>query len=442
MNLTTRILISTALLALALPTGARAVEATEASQTSKSQPLQVDDLRRFASVFREVQASFVEPVSNKQLIDAAIFGLLSQLDPHSAYLSREQLSAFSDDAGGAYGGLGVEVQIQNGALHIVAPIDDSPATRAGLRSGDVITQIDDLVLDGAAVFQGADLLKGEIGSAVRLSVERAGVPPFEVQLMREVITLKSARAEILPGNLAGNMAWLRISAFQTDTAGSASAALKRLSQKRPLAGVVLDLRNNPGGLLAASVALSDLFLESGKIVETKGRQKSAALNFSATPGDILNGAPIVVLINAGTASAAEIVAGALKDNHRALIVGQASFGKGSVQSILPLENGDGVKLTTARYYTPNGSSIQNQGILPDVPLRELELRRAAPGLRPVKEANLANHLGNNQAEASSEPAPLNNQQVDILEADYALSEAFNMLRALALNHHSTGSSKR
>lgn len=438
MTPSTRILISAALTALACGLTASAVESTKSEQSPQSQPIQVDDLRRFAAVFREVQASFVEPVSNKQLIDAAIFGLLSQLDPHSAYLSREQLSAFSDNAGGAYGGLGVEVQIQNGALRIVAPMDESPAMRAGLRSGDVITQIDDLVLDGASVFQGADLLKGELGSAVRLSVERAGVPPFEVELTREVIKFKSARAEILPGNTA----WLRISAFQTDTAGSASAALKRLSQKRPLAGVVLDLRNNPGGLLAASVALSDLFLESGKIVETKGRQKSAELNFSATPGDILNGAPMVVLINAGTASAAEIVAGALKDNHRALIVGQASFGKGSVQSILPLENGDGVKLTTARYYTPNGSSIQNQGILPDVPLRELELRRVEPGLRPVKEANLPNHLGNHQTEASTPPAPLNNQQVDMLEADYALSEAVNMLRALALNRHSTAPSKR
>lgn len=442
MNLTARFLYSATLIALTAPMAARAVEVSEAIKPTETQPLQVDDLRRFAAVFREVQASFVEPVSNKQLMDAAIFGLLSQLDPHSAYLSREQLSAFSDDAQSAYGGLGVEVEIREGALRIVAPIDDSPALRAGLRSGDVITQIDDLVLDGASVFQGADLLKGEIGTAVRLSLQRAGVPPFEVQLTREVITFKSARAEILPGN----MAWLRVSAFQADTAASAAAALQRLSAKRPLAGVVLDLRNNPGGLLAASVSLSDLFLDSGKIVDTKGRQKSAALNFSATPGDVLAGAPMVVLINAGTASAAEIVAGALKDNHRALIVGQASFGKGSVQSILPLENGDGVKLTTARYYTPNGSSIQNQGILPDVPLREFELRPVDPGLRPIKEANLANHLANNLASSSdnnqAQPSVVNSRQIDLLEADYALSEALNMLRALALSRHSAVPSKR
>lgn len=393
-----------------------------AAAAPEPQTLSVEDLRRFASVFREVQNSFVEPVSDQALMQAAIRGLLSSLDPHSAYLAKADLESFSDDAAGNYGGLGLEVQVREGALQIVSPIDESPAARAGLKPGDVITRIDGKVLDGAHVYDGVEMLRGAPGSEIELTVQRASDAPFAVKLKRELIQIKSVRSETLPGGLG----LVRISAFQTDTVNSTEAALRKLTAKQALRGLVLDLRSNPGGLLGAAVGVSDLFLESGRIVETKGRQATANLSFDARKGDLLKGAPIVVLIDAGTASASEIVAGALQDHQRALIVGQASFGKGSVQSILPLDNGDGIKLTTARYYTPNGRSIQAAGINPDVPLAAGEFARSSGTLRPVSEADLPGHL----AAAEQDAVEASSASSDLTK-DYAVYEAVNILRAIA-----------
>ena len=405
---------------IALNAALSLASAPVAPEAASSQ-VSVEELSRFAEVFREVQTSFVEPVSDHELMEAAIQGLLTRLDPHSEYLVRKDLEDFSEQTAGVYGGLGVEVQVISGELKIVSPMDDTPASRAGLKSGDVISRIDGTVIEGQAAFTGVEMLRGEVGSSIKLEIQRAGAEAFEVTLKREVIQLKSARAERLPGG----MALLRVAAFQNDTVRSAERALKTLQEKKPLRGLVLDLRSNPGGYVTAAVGLSDLFLESGVIVSTKGRNADANTQLQATPGDLLKGAPMVVLIDAGSASAAEIVAGALQDHHRAIVMGQKSFGKGSVQSLLPLSNGDGLRLTTARYFTPSGNSIQARGIVPDVPLGSLTLNREAERIAPVTEADLANHL-------KEDAAPLVNDDLPAIETDYALSEAVNVLRAVAL----------
>lgn len=402
---------------------AAAVQTQPVPVKQENKAVSVEALARFAEVFREVQASFVEPISDQALMEAAIHGLLVRLDPHSEYLARKDLEAFSDETAGVYAGLGVEVQVDNGMLKIISPMDGSPAARAGLRPGDVISRIDGVVIEGEAAYAGVELLRGAAGSAIKLQIERPGVESFEVALKREVIQVKSAKAERLPGG----MGLLRVAAFQNDTLRSSEEALRKLQQSKPLRGLILDLRSNPGGFVTSAVGLADLFLEQGTIVSTKGRQPSANTEMKATPGDILKGVPMVVLIDAGSASAAEIVAGALQDQHRAIIVGQKSFGKGSVQSLLPLSNGDGLRLTTARYFTPSGNSIQARGILPDVPLDALSLSRMELGPRPVAEADLQRHLGQMPLQT-----PLAAEEgIPAIESDYALSEAVNILRAVA-----------
>ena len=427
-------MLSALTIALGLAAGAVAPSPVLPDKEENS-AVSVEALSRFAEVFREVQASFVEPVSDHVLMEAAIHGLLVRLDPHSEYLVRKDLEAFSDETAGVYAGLGVEVQVDEGILKIVSPMDGSPAARAGLRPGDVISRIDGAVIEGEAAYAGVELLRGTAGSAIKLQIERAGLESFEVALKREVIQVKSAKAE----RLAGGMGLLRVAAFQNDTVRSSEDALRKLQLGKPLRGLVLDLRSNPGGFVTSAVGLADLFLEQGTIVSTKGRQPSANTEMKATPGDILKGVPMVVLIDAGSASAAEIVAGALQDQHRAIIVGQKSFGKGSVQSLLPLSNGDGLRLTTARYFTPSGNSIQARGILPDVPLDSLSLSRMDLGPRPVAEADLAGHLHQAPLQMPLVAEEGTGGITPAIESDYALSEAVNILRAVAferarLNH--------
>jgi carboxyl-terminal processing protease len=386
----------------------------------------VEELARFAEVFKEVQKGFVEPISDKQLMESAIEGLLHKLDPHSEYLSKKQLDQFSESASGTYGGLGLEVQVINGRLSVISPMDDTPADRAGLKPNDVISRINGVVIEGVVAFSGSEMLRGPVGSEVRLQIERAGQESFETVLKREVIQLKSAKAERLPGGLA----LLRVSAFQSDTVQSAQTALMKLQQTKAVEGLVLDLRANPGGYVSAATGLADLFLDSGVIVSTRGRVKESNSEVRAKSGDLISGVPMIVLIDAGSASAAEIVAGALQDHRRALIMGQKSFGKGSVQSLLALSNGDALRLTTARYYTPKGKSIQARGILPDLPLAELRLSAAdtTNADAPVSEANLPNHLREEDAgQSSAQPTRL-----PLIHSDYAIAEAVNVLRALHL----------
>lgn len=354
-----------------------------AEQTIERVPL--EEIRRYVAVFNAVKEAYVEPVDDHKLMHSAIKGLLLDLDPHSAYLEKEAADAFDEQSTGAYGGVGVELLHQaDNTLLVVAPIDDTPAARAGIRSGDVIVAIDGKPLDGT----GMDLLRGEPDSKVALTLVREGADaPIEVTLTREVIRIASVRSRLLePG-----YGYVRISAFQADTGADFQKHVQKLQEGGPLKGLVLDLRSNPGGLLNAAVQVADDLLETGNIVTTRGRIAISDARFDATPGDLLAGAPVIVLVDAGSASASEVLAGALRDNGRARVIGSRTFGKGSVQTVLPLDNGDSVKLTTARYYTPSGKSIQATGIVPDVMLHPEGEDPAVAGAT-YNEAALPGHL--------------------------------------------------
>ena len=425
---------SRTLLFLALSTFALASQAADvpaAPETPEAAAakagVSIDDVRTFTAVYNLVKQAYVDDVGDKRLMEAAIKGLLSGLDPHSEYLDPRQLSDLTEGTSGAYDGLGLEVLTIDGVLRVVAPIDDTPAERGGIKPGDIITRIDGKAVSAENVNESVEQLRGNPGSSVVLTVVHEGESaPVEITLKREKIKVASVRVRWLePG-----YAYLRVSQFQEDSGGELKRKLAKLRAKdAALRGVVLDLRSNPGGLLTSAVEISDVFLDSGTIVTTRGRLNDTDLSFSATPGDLTDGAPLVILVDRGTASAAEIVAGALKDNHRGLILGQRTFGKGSVQTVLPLEDGHAVKLTTARYYTPANISIQATGITPDIELRDLKLavRDAAPSLI-TSERDLPNHLkGENEktetVAANTEAPPLD---------DYALNEAVHVLKAIAL----------
>jgi carboxyl-terminal processing protease len=389
----------------------------------------MDDIRLFTAVFGLVKQAYVEPVDDKALMQAAVRGLLAGLDPHSEYLDQRAMDQLSEDTSGSYDGLGLEVLSAEGTLRVIAPIDDTPADRAGIKPGDVITRIDDKTITSDNASEAVNLLRGKSGSSVMLSVLHEGASvPVDLKLTRETIKVASVRVRPLdPG-----YAYIRIAQFQEDTGAELKSKLAKFRSKNdPLRGVVLDLRSNPGGLLTSAVEISDDFLDRGVIVTTRGRLKQTDLSFSATPGDLLDGAPMVVLVDNGTASAAEIVAGALKDNHRALIMGRRTFGKGSVQTVLPLDDAHAVKLTTARYFTPSGTSIQASGIQPDIELADLKLivRDAPPGLI-TGERDLPHHLQGEHEKDKQESSASKRDNLD----DYALSEALNLLKGLALQH--------
>lgn len=370
------------------------VQDDEAQQTSDdpdavkagAAKVPLEEIRRYVTVFNAIRQAYVDPVDDHQLMSSAVRGLLFDLDPHSAYLEKADAEQFEEQTRGSYDGVGIELQqLPDGTLRVIAPIDDSPAARAGLRSGDRIVAI-----DGRGLMRGQSdasaPLRGKAGSKVVVRVVREGVrEPFEVTLVRDTIRATSVRGRMLePG-----FGYIRIASFQAGTAADFVKQLDALQQGAPLRGLVLDLRSNPGGLLVGAVQIADELLDKGGIVSTRGRASIGDSRFDATPGDRLQGAPMVVLVDAGSASAAEVLAGALHDNHRARVVGSRTFGKGSVQSLLPLDNGDSIKLTTARYYTPSGHSIQARGIEPDVVLHpEGAQRRPAP----VSEAVLPGHL--------------------------------------------------
>jgi carboxyl-terminal processing protease len=388
------------------------------------------DVRAFTAVYSLVKQAYVDKVDDRRLMQAAIHGMLAGLDPHSEYLGKEQLEDLNEDTTGAYNGLGIEVMQVDGTLRVVAPIDDSPAERAGIRAGDTIVRINGKPVQSDDLDDAVAMLRGKPGSEITLNVlhEKQSVP-VDITMKRDVIRVASVRARLLePG-----YAYVRVSQFQADTGAQLRKRLERLQadNKAPLRGAVLDLRSNPGGLLTSAVEISDAFLDSGVIVTTRGRLKEADLSFRATPGDLLNGAPLVVLIDNGTASAAEIVAGALKDNHRALLMGRRSFGKGSVQTVLPLDADHAVKLTTARYYTPSGTSIQAAGIQPDIALADLALAPRENEPTPiVGERDLRNHLKGADEGAAADVAPGSADRG--VQQDYALNEALNALKALAL----------
>jgi carboxyl-terminal processing protease len=420
----------------------------------QTQALPLDELRTFAEVFGRIKSDYVEAVDDKALLESAIRGMLSGLDPHSAYLDDEEYRDLQVGTSGEFGGLGIEVGMEDGFVKVIAPIDDTPAQRAGLQSGDLIVRIDDNPVKGMSLNDAVNLMRGKPGTKIELTVMREGTDsPFKVEIVRDVIHVASVKSR----SLEAGYGYLRISHFQSRTTEDLLKAVAELKGESDgaLKGVVLDLRNNPGGVLNSAVGVSDAFLDEGLIVYTKGRVADSELQFKAGPDDVLDGAPMVVLVNGGSASASEIVAGALQDHKRAIVMGTPTFGKGSVQTIVPIDDATALKLTTARYYTPSGRSIQAQGIAPDILLvrGRLELE-SEPEVSPLKEANLARHLDNHEeGGAGEEPAePVEDlpgaeeppkegkepAKKPLAAEDYQLSEALNVLKALNIHSAAKG----
>jgi carboxyl-terminal processing protease len=383
------------------------------------------ELRTFTEVFHRVKSNYVEEIEDSALLENAIRGMLSGLDPHSSYLDIDEFLDLQTSTSGEFGGLGIEVGMEDGFVKVIAPIDDTPAQRAGVKAGDVIIRLDDTPVKGMNLMDAVKVMRGKPGTKIVLTIVRENQDrPVSLEIERAIIQVKSVRSR----SLEEGYAYVRISHFQAHTAKDLRGAIAELGSNYngKFKGLVLDLRNNPGGVLNAAVDVSDAFLNQGLIVYTEGRVDDASLTFKAQHGDVLTGAPIVVLVNGGSASASEIVAGALQDHRRAVIMGHKTFGKGSVQTILPMNNGSALKLTTARYYTPKGRSIQAEGIVPDIELANVQVAKL-PGGENVKEADLLGHLSNGDKPKSSEDSKTEEELVTV---DYALHEALNLLKGL------------
>jgi carboxyl-terminal processing protease len=410
------------------------------AQEAKRVKSTYENLDLFGDIFERIRSSYVEEIDEEKLIESAISGMLSSLDPHSSYMAPEDFSTMQVQTRGEFGGLGIEVTQENGFIKVVSPIDDTPAANAGIEAGDFITKVDGESTLGKTLDEAVDKMRGPVGSEIIITVVREGVDePFDVSIIRDTIEIKAVKARA-----EGKTIVLRVSSFTSKTypnlKDSLEKEIKAAGGLENVNGVIVDLRNNPGGLLNQAIRVSDAFLESGEIVSTRGRAAGDAERYNATPGDLTNGKPVVVLINGGSASASEIVAGALQDHHRAIIVGTKSFGKGSVQTIIPLSSdGAAMRLTTARYYTPSGRSIQSLGVSPDILVKQ----RVRSDEDPEKdqnfqrfEADLENSLSNdsltedernfleNERKQQEETAKMRND-------DYQLSYALDVLKGLA-----------
>jgi carboxyl-terminal processing protease len=384
-------------------------------------------LNLFGEVFERVRAEYVDDVSDDTLVESAINGMLTSLDPHSNYLNTKNFNDMKVQTRGEFGGLGIEVSMENGLVKVVSPIDDTPAARAGLRPGDLITHLDGDPVQGMSLPEAVEKMRGLINTEIKLTIRREGKEPFDVKLTRATIKIQSIRSH-LEGD---NIGYIRITSFNEQTDVGLNNTMKNLKQQagNKLLGVILDLRNNPGGLLDQAVAVSDAFLDKGEIVSTRGRRAEDAQRYNARPGDIAAGLPMAVLINGGSASASEIVAGALQDHHRAILLGTKSFGKGSVQTIIPLPGHGAMRLTTARYYTPSGRSIQAKGIDPDIVVEAAKIEMPAEkGEKPAKTSDVKkDDSGEDPPEQSSvDPAVMGTP------ADYQLARGVDMLRGIAL----------
>jgi carboxyl-terminal processing protease len=384
------------------------------------------ELNVFGDVFEKVRSDYVDEVTDDTLIEGAINGMLTSLDPHSNYLNAKNFSDMKVQTRGEFGGLGIEVSMENGLIKVVSPIDDTPAARAGLKPGDLITHLDGTAVQGMTLPEAVEKMRGPINSEVTLRIRRAGKDPFDVKLTRATIKIQSVRSH-LEGDTVG---YVRITSFNEQTDVGLESAMKNLKQQagNKLTGVVLDLRNNPGGLLDQAVAVSDAFLEKGEIVSTRGRRADDAQRYNAHTGDISGGLPMVVLINGGSASASEIVAGALQDHHRAILVGTRSFGKGSVQTIIPLPGHGAMRLTTARYYTPSGRSIQAKGIDPDIVVEAAKIEHPAGDASAVAKKT---DDTKDDADSTGDQATVDPSVIGTAD-DYQLSRAVDMLRGIAL----------
>ncbi len=398
-------------------------------QVETSLPL--EELQGLVEAYERVKESYVKEVDDRELLEHALRGMLSGLDPHSAYLNEEDFKELQVGTTGEFGGLGIEVNMEDGFVKVVSPIDDTPAQRAGVKAGDLIIRLDDVSVKGMSLNDAVKIMRGTPGTTIRLTIVREGVDqPIDIEIERAIIRVRSVKSRML----APGYGYLRITSFQSATGKQLEAAIDSLRDEAEggLKGMILDLRNNPGGVLNAAVDVSDAFLRDGVIVYTEGRAAEDQMRFTAKPDDLIEGLPLVVLINGGSASASEIVAGALQDHGRAVIMGSSSFGKGSVQTIYPLTNDTAIKITTALYFTPAGRSIQAEGIVPDVEIEDLRLAQGEEkGFTPLKEADLTGHLANGNGRKEAEQDANGEVQEESLAArDYALYEALNLLKGL------------
>ena len=381
-------------------------------------------LALFGDVFERVKKSYVEEVSDEELVSSAINGMLTSLDPHSSFLPEDNYEKMQVETSGKFGGLGVEITIESGFVKVVSPIDDTPAYKAGLQSGDYIISADEESLVGFTINEAVEKLRGPIGSEIIISIQRGQEEPFDVSIIRDEIKIQSVRSEIF-----NDVGYIRISKFSEQTHPGLTQAVKDLndSAKTELKGYVLDLRNNPGGLLSQSIKVSDAFLEKGEIVSTRGRNNSDISHAYAREGDIIEGKPLVVLINSGSASASEIVAGALKDHKRAVVMGTRSFGKGSVQSVISMPGHGAIRLTTARYYTPSGISIQSKGITPDIEVELARIEELDGGI--IREEDLKGAL---DVAEETDNEEIEAEEPKQSEIDFQLARAIDLIHGISI----------
>lgn len=404
----------------------------DTTSTTETGRLPLEELRNFTKVYQHIRQGYVEEIDDKTLLEYAIKGMLTELDPHSAYLNADSFDDLQVNTTGEFGGLGIEVGLEDGFVKVISPIDDTPAAKAGVQAGDIIIRLDDKPVKGLDLSEAVALMRGPKGSDITLTLVREGMKkPFDVVITRDTIKVQSVRARLIDEDYA----YLRIAQFQVNTGKDMAKQLSKLMADNPdIKGLVLDLRNNPGGVLQASVEVADTFLEQGLIVYTEGRVANTDVRYEAQANDLIHGLPIVVLVNGGSASASEIVAGALQDHHRAVILGTQSFGKGSVQTVIPLSDEAAIKLTTALYFTPKGRSIQAQGIVPDIEVERATVT-ALQSNGMTTEADLSGHLDNANGgrEANSKARAAASQKKEkLFESDNQLFEAINLLKGINL----------